>query len=116
MDFDEKWAHVKKDNAEGYVLRSHLRYFRRYDPYGPYVPGVVFYPYAAMATETTEIVNSENGRKPARCAKGVVMAVSAMQDDLSVTCRMIGLPDASARRGTLNWKWCMRGMKRGWAT
>ena len=32
MDFDEKWAHVKKDNAEGYVLRSHLRYFRRYDP------------------------------------------------------------------------------------
>lgn len=34
MDFDEKWAHVKKDNAEGYVLRSHLRYFRRYDPYG----------------------------------------------------------------------------------
>ncbi|MFQ9805970.1 MAG: VanW family protein [Christensenellales bacterium] len=85
MDFDEKWAHVKKDNAEGYVLRSHLRYFRRYDPYGPYVPGVVFYPYAAMATETTEIVNSETGESLRDVPKGVVMAVSAMQDDLSVT-------------------------------
>ena len=82
MDFDEKWAHVKKDNAEGYVLRSHLRYFRRYDPYGTYVPGVVFYPYAAMATETTEIVNSETGESLRDVPKGVVMAVSAMQYDL----------------------------------
>ena len=67
------------------MLRSHLRYFRRYDPYGPYVPGVVFYPYAAMATETTEIVNSETGESLRDVPKGVVMAVSAMQDDLSVT-------------------------------
>ncbi|MFR5796251.1 MAG: hypothetical protein ACLUI3_12370 [Christensenellales bacterium] len=29
--------------------------------YGPYVPGVVFYPYAAVTTENTEIVNSETG-------------------------------------------------------
>lgn len=85
MDFDDKWAHVKKNDAEGYVLRSHLRYFRRYDPYGPYVPGVVFYPYAAMATENTEIVNSETGESLRTVPKGAVMAVSAMQDDLSVT-------------------------------
>ena len=85
MDFDDKWAHVKKNDAEGYVLRSHLRYFRRYDPYGPYVPGVVFYPYAAMATENTEIVNSETGESLRTVPKGAIMAVSAMQDDLSVT-------------------------------
>lgn len=84
---------------------------------GQVCAGRVFF-YAAMATETTEIVNSETGESLRDVPKGVVMAVSAMQDDLSVT-----LPydrryqsDASARRGTLNWKWCMRGMKRGWAT
>ena len=70
MDFDDKWAHVKKADAEGYVLRSHLRYFRRYDPYGPYVPGVVFYPYAAVATENTEIVNSETGASLRTVPKG----------------------------------------------
>ena len=85
MDFDDEWARVKKDDADGYVLRSHLRYFRRYDPYGPYVPGVVFYPYAAVTTENTEIVNSETGESLRTVPKGAVMAVSAMQDDLSVT-------------------------------
>ena len=85
MELDDQWARVKKGDADGYVLRSHLRYFRRYDPYGPYVPGVVFYPYAAVTTENTEIVNSETGESLRDVPKGVVMAVSAMQDDLSVT-------------------------------
>ena len=85
MDFDDHWARVKKGDADGYVLRSHLRYFRRYDPYGPYVPGVTFYPYAAVTTESTEIVNSETGASLRTVPKGAVMAVSAMQDDLSVT-------------------------------
>ena len=85
MELDDQWARVKKGDADGYVLRSHLRYFRRYDPYGPYVPGVVFYPYAAVTTENTEIVNSETGESLRTVPKGVVMAVSAMQEDLSVT-------------------------------
>ena len=85
MELDDQWARVKKGDADGYVLRSHLRYFRRYDPYGPYVPGVVFYPYAAVTTENTEIVNSETGESLRTVPKGAVMAVSAMQEDLSVT-------------------------------
>ena len=49
------------------------------------MPGVVFYPYAAVTTENTEIVNSETGESLRTVPKGVVMAVSAMQEDLSVT-------------------------------
>ena len=90
MELDDQWERVKKGDADGYVLRSHLRYFRRYDPYGPYVPGVVFYPYAAVTTENTEIVNSETGESLRTVPKGAVMAVSAMQEDLSRTIGKMG--------------------------
>lgn len=85
MDIDEQWAHVKKDGAEGYVLRSHLRYFQRYDPYGAYVPGVVFYPYAAVAVSETEILDNETGESLRTVPRGAVMAVSALGEDMSVT-------------------------------
>ena len=70
MELDDQWARVKKGDADGYVLRSHLRYFRRYDPYGPYVPGVVFYPYAAVdGRKTPRFVNSETGESAAHGAQ-----------------------------------------------
>ncbi len=85
METDGEWAHVKKDNAEGYVRADHLRYYKRYDPYGPYVPGVKFYPYAAQVVEEVEITDSETGEALRKVPKGAVMAVSAPSEDMSVT-------------------------------
>ena len=42
MNIEDGWARVKQNDADGYVLAEHLRYFERYDPYGPMVPGAVW--------------------------------------------------------------------------
>ena len=85
METDGEWAHVRKDGAEGYVLAGHLRYYKRLDPYGPLLPGVVCYPYAARALEEVDILGAETGETLRTVSAGCVMAVSAFQEDMSVT-------------------------------
>lgn len=85
MSVDGEWAHVKKGSAEGYVRAKHLRYFERYDPYGPYVPGVTWYPYAAAATEDTEIIDDATGETLQVVSAGSIMAVSALDERFAVT-------------------------------
>lgn len=85
MSVGEEWAHVKKGGVEGYVRAKHLRYFERYDPYGPYVPGVIWYPYAALATEDVEIVDHETGKPLQTAPKGSIMAVGALNESFAVT-------------------------------
>lgn len=85
MSTDGAWAHVRKDDAEGYVRADHLRYYKRYDPYGPYIPGTVWYPYAAHVLEDTVILNEETGEELRTVTKGSIMAVSALYEDMSVT-------------------------------
>ena len=85
MEVEGEWARVRKGDADGYVLASHLRYFKRFDPYGPAVPGVVFYPYAAVALEETEIYDAETGELLRTVPAGAIMAVSALDSDMTVT-------------------------------
>ena len=85
METDGEWAHVRKDGAEGYVLAEHLRYYKRNDPYGPLLPGVVCYPYAARALEEVAIVGAETDEALCTVSTGSVMAVSAFEEDMSVT-------------------------------
>ena len=85
METDGEWAHVRKDGAEGYVLAEHLRYSKRLDPYGPLLPGVTCYPYAARALENVDILSAETGEVLRTVSTGSVMAVSAFEDDMSVT-------------------------------
>ena len=85
METDGEWAHVRKDGAEGYVLAEHLRYYKRNDPYGPLLPGVVCYPYAARALEEVAITGAETDEALCTVSTGSVMAVSAFEEDMSVT-------------------------------
>jgi len=85
MSVEDGWAHVKKDDAEGYVLAEHLRYFERYDPYGPYVPGTIWYPYAAHALEDTVIVDAVTGQTLRTVPRGGIMAVSALNENMAVS-------------------------------
>ena len=85
MEVDGEWARVRKNDADGYVFASHLRYFKRYDPYGPYVPGVTFYPYAALALEETEIYDAETDELLRTVPAGAIMAVSALDGEMTVT-------------------------------
>lgn len=85
MLVDGDWARVRKNGVDGYVLAGHLRYFKRYDPYGPYVPGVVFYPYAATTREDTDILDAVTGEILRTVPAGVVMAVSALDETMTVT-------------------------------
>lgn len=85
MSTDGEWAHVRKDDAEGYVRADHLRYYKRYDPYGPYVPGTVWYPYAAHALSDTVITDDANGNELRTVTEGSVMAVSALNESMAVT-------------------------------
>ena len=84
METDGQWARVQKDGTSGYVRGDHLRYFTRYDPYGPYVPGVKWYPYAARAVEEVEIFDSETGELLRSVPAGSIMAVGALEEDMSV--------------------------------
>lgn len=85
MSIEDEWAYVQKDGVSGFLLARHLRYFKRYDPYGPFIPGVTWYPYAAIAQEETEILDSETGEVLRTVPAGAIMAVSAMGEDMSVT-------------------------------
>lgn len=85
MSTDGAWAHVRKDDAEGYVRADHLRYYKRYDPYGPMIPGAVWYPYAAHVLEDTVILDDETGEELRTVAKGSIMAVSALNESMAVT-------------------------------
>lgn len=85
MSTDGKWAHVRKDDAEGYVRADHLRYYKRYDPYGPLLPGAVWYPYAAHALQDTVILDAETGERLRTVTKGSIMAVSALDEAMTVT-------------------------------
>lgn len=85
MNIEDGWARVKKDDAEGYVLAEHLRYFERYDPYGPLVPGAVWYPYAAHALEDTDIMDSESGAVLRTVPRGAIMVVSALDESMAVS-------------------------------
>lgn len=85
MSTDGQWALVKKGDAEGYVRGDHLRYYMRYDPYGPYVPGTIYYPYAARATEEIVITDAETGEVLRVAPRGSIMAVSALDQSMSVT-------------------------------
>ena len=85
MSIEGDWAYVQKDDAEGYLLAEHLRYFKRYDPYGPFIPGVQWYPYAAHVLEETEIFDNETGALLRTAPEGTILVVSALQEDMSVT-------------------------------
>ena len=85
MSTDGQWAHVRKDDAEGYVRADHLRYFKRYDPYGPLLPGAVWYPYAAHVLQDTVILDDETGEELRTVTKGSIMAVSALDETMAVT-------------------------------
>ena len=85
MSTDGAWAHVRKDDAEGYVRADHLRYYKRYDPYGPFIPGVTWYPYAARTLRDVEIFDAETGESLRVVPAGAVMVVSALDSDMSVT-------------------------------
>lgn len=85
MSTDGKWAHVRKDDAEGYVRADHLRYYKRYDPYGLLLPGAVWYPYAAHALQDTVILDAETGERLRTVTKGSIMAVSALDEAMTVT-------------------------------
>lgn len=85
MSTDGQWAHVRKDDAEGYVRADHLRYFKRYDPYGPLLPGAVWYPYAAHVLQDTVILDDETGGALRTVTKGSIMAVSALDETMAVT-------------------------------
>ena len=85
MSTDGQWAHVRKDDAEGYVRGDHLRYYKRYDPYGPMIPGAVWYPYAAHVLQDTVIYDNETGEELRTVSKGSIMAVSALNESMAVT-------------------------------
>ena len=85
MSTDGQWAHVRKDDAEGYVRADHLRYFKRYDPYGPLIPGAVWYPYAAHVLQDTIILDNDSGEELRTVSKGSIMAVSALDESMAVT-------------------------------
>ena len=85
MNIEDGWARVKKDDAEGYVLAEHLRYFERYDPYGPMVPGAVWYPYAAHALEDTAIFDSASGEVLRTVPRGAIMVVGALDESMAVS-------------------------------
>lgn len=85
MSTDGQWAHVRKDDAEGYVRGDHLRYYKRYDPYGPMIPGAVWYPYAAHALQDTAILDDATGEELRTVSKGAIMAVSALDESMAVT-------------------------------
>ena len=85
MRIEGDWAYVQQDKVVGYVRADHLRYFKRYDPYGPYIPGVTWYPYAAMTKQETEIYEDGTDTLLRTVPAGVVMAVSALDGDMSVT-------------------------------
>ena len=85
MSTDGQWAHVRKDDAEGYVRADHLRYFKRYDPYGPLLPGAVWYPYAAHVLQDTVILDDATGGELRTVTKGSIMAVSALNEAMAVT-------------------------------
>lgn len=84
MTIEDGWARVRKDDAEGFVLAEHLRYFERYDPYGPLVPGAVWYPYAAHALEDTEIIDTETGEALRVVPRGAIMVVGALDEQMAV--------------------------------
>ena len=85
MSTDGQWAHVRKDDAEGYVRADHMRYFKRYDPYGPLLPGAVWYPYAAHVLQDTVILDDATGGELRTVTKGSIMAVSALNEAMAVT-------------------------------
>lgn len=85
MSTDGKWAHVRKNDAEGYVRADHLRYYKRYDPYGPLIPGAVWYPYAAHVLQDTIIFNEETGEELRTVKRGSVMVTSALDENMAVT-------------------------------
>ena len=85
MRIEDEWAYVQQDKVVGYVRADHLRYFKRYDPYGSYIPGVTWYPYAAMTKQETEIYEDGTDTLLRTVPAGVVMAVSALDGDMSVT-------------------------------
>ena len=85
MSTDGQWAHVRKDDAEGYVRADHLRYYKRYDPYGPLIPGAVWYPYAAHVLQDTVILDDETGGELCTVTRGSIMAVSALDESMAVT-------------------------------
>ena len=85
MSTDGQWAHVRKNDAEGYVRADHLRYYKRFDPYGPFIPGTVWYPYAAHVLEDTVIYDESTGEELRTVTAGSIMAVSALDDNMAVT-------------------------------
>ena len=85
MSVDGEWAYVQKEDAAGYLLAEHLRYFKRYDPYGPLLPGAVWYPYAAHVLQDTVILDDETGEELRTVTKGSIMAVSALDETMAVT-------------------------------
>lgn len=85
MTIEGDWAYVRQGKVVGYVRADHLRYFKRYDPYGPYVPGVTWYPYAAAAKEDVAIEDAETGEPLRTVPAGAIMAVSALDGEMTVT-------------------------------
>ena len=85
MDILGDWAHIRKSGVTGYVLSSHLRYYRRLDPFGPYIPGVVFYPNAAHVMQDVDVFDNTTGAFIRTLHAGDVIATSALDDHFRVT-------------------------------
>ena len=85
MNIEDGWARVKQNDADGYVLAEHLRYFERYDPYGPMVPGAVWYPYAAHTLEDTEVRDAATGELLRIVPRGAIMVVGALNESMAVS-------------------------------
>lgn len=79
-----EWAHIRKKQIVGYVLTSHLRYYRRLDPFGPYIPGVEFYPCAAHVTQNVDVFDSTSGAYIRTLHPGDVIATTALDDRFRV--------------------------------
>ena len=84
MSQDDEWAYIRKNGVTGYVLVSHLRYYRRTDPYGPYIPGVVQWMYAALVTQNVDVYDEQSGAVIRTLHPGDVIAVSGLDERMSV--------------------------------
>ena len=84
MEILGEWSHIRKNNIIGYVLSSHLRYYKRLDPFGPYIPGVEFYPYAAHVMQDVDVFDCYTGAFIRTLHSGDVIATTAMDNRFRV--------------------------------
>ncbi len=85
MDIDEQWAHVKKTARRAMCCAVICAISADTIHTGRMCRAWSFIPMRRWRRETTKFVNNETGESLRTCPRGVVMAVSALAEDLSVT-------------------------------